>query len=696
VTTEKAEENMMEKRTAEIVVGLLKFLDTRYANGRPLISDQVYNAFHGVMKKQIGSHPYFDKVGAPLKAKGRIEVKLPIPMGSLGKLRPNVAIDWIKKLPRHVEMVATPKLDGLALLAEYIYERDSKYFKLAHVYTRGEDGVTGFDVTDNAIHIHGMQRRIKFKNKLHGMPIDRIYVGGEAVIHKGIFAKKYYKKSLEPKGRKYKNARNFSIGMINRLNLRDIHKRALNDMTFITYGMDLYRGKATIGIRKSEALNYLAACKFITVLAPRRADHRVNDFLHSFWLPKPATLTADRLNFMLKDWRSKFDLLQDGIVLDVDQPEIRQSLGSKNGRPAYAYAIKPEVADQTSLNGVVDRVAMDISKAGIYYPVWHLRRPLNFDGVDVRRISASNADLLAKSKAGPGAVIKVIRSGDVIPFYAETVKPAPLELPTRCTYCNTKLRWTINKQKERTHLYCPNTSCPGPHQRIMEHFFKVLKVEGLKKGVIKSMVVAGLDTIPKILSATPQQLRRVEGFGDRKTQKIIEGLRAIVRDVSLPELMHASSLFSDEMIGVGVRRLTPIVAKLGRNKILNGRIDQHAMRVDLLDIPGIGPEIVDRFMEGLILFREFYRDIMNIVTIAKERRGKLTGKVFVFTNFRDGKMEEAIKKHGGIITDNISRNTSVLYAASDTTGKAIDAAERGIKTVTKEKAWEHLKQMIGT
>jgi len=283
----------------------------------------------------------------------------------------------------------------------------------------------------------------------------------------------------------------------------------------------------------------------------------------------------------------------------------------------------------------------------------------------------------------------------VIPHYISTVKSAPVELPRQCEYCNTKLKWTVNNKKERTHLFCPNEKCSGPQLRIMRHFFRVLKVDGMAQGVIEAMVAAKLDTIQKILSASPQQLARVEGFGERKTEKIIQGLRKIVQGVTLPKLMHASSLFSDEMLGVGLRRLEPIVSKLGRQGSLVKKINPSQMKAELLEIPGIGAAVADRFIEGLIMFREFYRTVMGIVTISRDKRGRLLGKTYVFTGFRNYTMEELIEKNGGTVSTGISSKTNVLFAADLGTGKAIKAAEIGVRIVPKEQAEKYLQTQIG-
>ncbi|HWY34345.1 MAG TPA: BRCT domain-containing protein, partial [Nitrosopumilaceae archaeon] len=211
----------------------------------------------------------------------------------------------------------------------------------------------------------------------------------------------------------------------------------------------------------------------------------------------------------------------------------------------------------------------------------------------------------------------------------------------------------------------------------------------------EAMVNAGLNTVAKILTATPKQLSRVEGFAERKTQNIINGLRELVKSVPLALLMKASNSFADQTLGFGKERFEPIIQKLGRKTVLTGKINPQQMRMQMLQIPGIGERVADQFIDGLPEFREFYRELTGIVTLAKDQKaGKLTGKTFVFTNFRDDLLEKLIESNGGKIGGSVTNATTVLFAASLNTGKAIAAAERGIKVIMQNQAKDHLNKML--
>lgn len=676
-------------RNEDAAIALLQKHDRAYARGREIIPDQEYDRLRDRTAKKYPTNPYFKKVGAKIATRERVEVKLPIRLGSLAKKRPTDAAKWVMGLAKGTEFVVTPKLDGLAILLTY---RDGKFIK---AYTRGEDGVTGFDVTENLRHVAGVIPQIIRKTQYASVN-GWCYVLGEVIIRRSLFTNKYRGRELEPGGRKPKAARNFCIGMINRLNIRAVHKAALADMLFIGYGMVRKVGDKLTYLDKIDAINRLSLHGFRPITLHSNTAGTLIP-LTGHWYADKSRLTAGVMSGLMKSWGQDIDVDQDGVVIDINQHSIRQQFGFNEPRPGYAYAVKPEPEDQISLDGTVASVKIDMTSRRIFIPVWILEKPLNFKGVDVRRITAHNCITYKNSKAGPGAIIKVIRSGDVIPDYQSTVKPAPVELPRICPECRTKLLWTKNAEGKRVNLYCPNDNCTGPQLRRLRRFFTFIKIDGMAKGVIEAMVAAGLDSVPKILTATSKQLSQVEGFGQRKTARIAENLRAAVKSVDLALLMKASNCFADHTMGFGESRLKPIITRLGRKAVLTGPLNDGVftkMRLQLMSLPGIGERVAEQFLAGLPEFREFYRDLTSVITLKKEQRGgKLAGKVFAFTNFRSKEMEELITKHGGTV-GGVTGKTTVLFAADLGTDKAAKAAGLGIKVVMRDKAMAHLEKMV--
>jgi DNA ligase (NAD+) len=669
-------------------IALLQKYDRAYASNKPKISDAEYDKLRARRQKQYPKNPYFKTVGAVIASKQRTEIKLPIRMGSLEKYRPIEAIKWLTTLPKQVEITILPKWDGISILLEYINGK----FKRA--FTRGEDGITGFEVTNNIKYVQGVLPKF-IRTTDYASAEGTSYIQVEVIIHKRLFAKHYSGKQIDGTGRVYKNERNFCGGMINRLNPTGGHIKALQHMTAIAYGMSKKINGKMVYFDKIDAITRLSLHGFTTTTLPVRHGGKFKP-LENFWYSKPhKTITVALLNNLLTTWRERFDALQDGIVLDINQHSLRKLHGFDAARPGFARAVKPEVEDQISHNGKVKSVEINMSSRRIFVPVWILQSKLNFNGVEVDRITAHNCAQLKTSQAGPGATIKIIRSGDVIPFYVSTVTAAKVILPKICPDCATKLQWTHNKQKEAVNLFCPNNTCSGPQLRMLRRFFTVLKIDGMAKGVIEAMVNSGLDTVPKILTATSKQLAKVDGFGERKTTKIITGLREIVKSVPLEKLMKASGIMADETMGFGERRLAPIIKQLGRTMVLTGKINPTLMKLKLLQIDGIGERVADQFIENLPTFREFYREIINVVTLAKDNRGgKLAGKIIVFTGFRSAVMEKIITENGGIVGNGTTNKTSVVFSADDSNVKARNAAAKGIKIIPQAKADAYLTQML--
>ena len=105
-----------------------------YYNDSPIMSDGEFDKLEARIKFMLPDSPALKQTGAPAK---RQKAKLPIPIFSLDKVKPDTVEKWLQahKGPYHV----SEKLDGHSL--EIVYDKGK-----ISVYTRG-DGITGKDVS---------------------------------------------------------------------------------------------------------------------------------------------------------------------------------------------------------------------------------------------------------------------------------------------------------------------------------------------------------------------------------------------------------------------------------------------------------------------------------------------------------------------------------------------------------------------
>jgi DNA ligase (NAD+) len=644
----------------------LKQWDKEYAKGKPSVSDDKYDLLRERAYKLKPKHSYFAKLSTR-DAPGE-KVKLPNPMMSLSKIRPSGIMEWAT---HDDEYLASPKLDGLSGKIQY------KKGKLYKIYTRG-DGEIGRDVTHTAKFVNGVLPKLPQK-------IDAEF-NGEFIVHRSLFAKL-------PKNTDYKAPRNFVVGM---LNTKEPRPELLSQMTFICYSVDCKEAKF---VSKLVQWNFAATHGFITITNLGRCDektyaahqagklpiHPVNHVgyksIGKFHFSKKE-LSEKVASFYLTNWRKLIDIDQDGIVLEVASTKLRNKLGADD-TPNYAVAIKPEIADHETIDRPTKKPEYTISSRGLYKPVAILSKPAVFNGVEVSRITLHNAKFVKDMGIGEGAILSIIRSGEVIPRVVGVKKKVEPYLPTNCFHCKTKLQWT----KTETDLWCSNTNCEGFQTEKVIDFFQRFKVDKLAIGTIKKLIAKGYNTVPKIMRIEEDKLAKMDGLGPKSAKSIITNMRNKLKSVSLADIMHASSMFSTESAGLGTRRAKTIIAKIGEKGILDKPIDDALYRVLSLEIDGIGETLADQVFENLAAFREFYRELpIGQIAIQGNKQGKFAGKIAVWSGYRSKEEEAMWEKNGGEVGVAVTKKTSVLFTSTPGSSKSKKAMDYGVRIIGKNDA----------
>ena len=132
-------------------------------------------------------------------------------------------------------------------------------------------------------------------------------------------------------------------------------------------------------------------------------------------------------------------------------------------------------------------------------------QPVELGGAVIQYATLHNAEFVIKNKIGLGAVVQIIRSGDVIPKVEKVIKPAKtIKMPPS----NIEYKWNSTKKD----LILINASENEIVKlKLIEDFFKKLSVVGLGRGNIKRIIDAGFDSIFKIINMSIDFMK-VEGF----------------------------------------------------------------------------------------------------------------------------------------------------------------------------------------
>ena len=614
------------------LVDLMKQLSYYYYNtDQPLVPDEIYDILKNILQERDPTNKYLGEIGVQVAKKEK--VKLPYFMPSLEKIKPSTDAlsKWIKKFKG--PYVLSDKLDGVSGLL--VKEGDDK-FKL---YTRG-DGKEGQDISHLIKYIFS-----KEKINLNTLP-DNTAIRGELIISKKNF------KKIE---KEFKNARNAVAGLVNAKH----YSLSLAKLTnFIGYSLLNPKMKMQDQIVKMNNWH------FPTVNNMTRSEIS-NDFLSDY----------------LKKRRSDSEYEIDGIVV-IDSSSIYPIL-EKN--PEYGFAFKTILTDQIAEVIVLD-VDWNLSKDGYLVPRVILE-PVTLTGVTIKYATAFNAKFVEDNKLGPGAVIKLIRSGDVIPHILEVIKPAIKTKMPDIPY-----KWT----KSGVNIIAKDIFGSQKDEVIIKQisfFFKKMGVKFISKEIVRKIVDSDYKDLISILEADKDDLADIEGLGTKMVEKIFVNIKNSFKTLTLQKLMAASNLFGR---GLGEKKINIIVNAYPN--ILTIDWDNKTLTEKILLLEGFDKITTNQFVENLPEFKKFYKkledsespliDLTNIKQLLvkpKKKAGtKFEGMKIVFSGIRDKKLEEEIINNGGEVTGTVSKNTSVLIYLDKTTSKYLKAIELKIPTMTIE------------
>jgi len=616
------------------IVGMVRLANDAYYNdnGSVIMSDNQYDILLEYARKRFAGNLIFRGVGAAAPAVVKNKVVLPFNMPSMDKIKPDTdaLVRWTNRYKG--PYVLSCKLDGVSGM--YVMDKSPK------LYTRG-DGKVGQDISHFIGRLH-----TPFPSSA-GVGGGDVVVRGEFVIPKSVFDAKY-------RG-KFANARNMVSGIINSKTIDD----KARDVHFVAYEVISPPMTVSYQLRLLEKLGF-------EVVLNRMMDKLSNEYLSR----------------LLIEWRTNsnaclYDI--DGVIVVDDYQHPRKV----DGNPEHAFAFKMVISDQVAEATVVD-VLWEPSKSGYLKPRVQIE-PVVLGGVTIQYATGFNAAFIESNRIGVGAVIEVVRSGDVIPHIRGVVVASGCGKMPSVPYV-----WT----KNHVDVVLENVDDDVTVRRKnITEFFKVLEVDGLSGKTVERLMESGYDTVGKILRMSKEDYLGVRGFKDVLATKIYDGVRSRVENASLVDVMVASGKFGR---GIGEKKIRPIL-EAGTDILLREESLDAKYR-KLLNIKGVGCEVARGFVDNIGRFLEFLREcglegkLRNVVgdshqpPVATNNSHPFYGKRVAVTKVKDPEVKKKIKEIGAILEDKIGSKTEILVVKSldDDSVKLRYAKERGVKIVVWE------------
>ena len=565
--------------------------------GEIMISDETYDSLVDELRELAPEDEFFNKIGIEIDDERKEE--LPVNLWSMEKSKSmDELMAWTrsKNIPLDTLVTITPKYDGISLCVI-----ESK----RQAWTRG-DGIFGQRSHEHFSHIN--------TNQLAGEMIT----WGEAIIPREDF-EKYLSED-------WKNPRNLVAG---KFNDKTPKPELLKYADYVRYGLQTEEFNFTT---KSEQLDYLnrsqrSKVPYETVMI--------------------SELTEEYLKDLFFEWSTKYEL--DGVIIEVDNLEMQRQIGrERNNNPAFARAYKGEF-EEVKESRVIS-ITVQVSKRGYLKPVVNIE-PIELDGVTVSNPTGYNFKFIKEMGIGVGAIVKVKRSGMVIPKIIETVERVEFEMPD----IGVPIEWN-ETGVELVTLEMTDTQ----KQKQIESFMKILQVENVGEGVVKAIYEAGFDSIKKVLSMTIEDFQTLDKFGVRKATKTYNSIHSKLKNITLSKFQHASGLFEN----LGSKKL-----------LLLEHLDENATVEDIEKIDGFSEISANSYLKGIVLYNEFYEDLKDFVTVTKTEvteaeSSDLEGMAFVFSGVRRKDLNEIIVSKGGRVASGISKNSTHLVMKAKGTGTA--------------------------
>ena len=620
-------EKFIDTQSLENLIDVAKYTNEKYRNEESIISDKLYDQIEDEIKKRDPENPFLKKIG---EAVTKNKVTLPFFLGSIDKIK-TTEIEklnkWKKRYNKH-DYIITDKLDGVSGLFVYNSEKDKKF------YTRG-DGTTGGEIS-YLINAIPSLKNLKLKTK--------IAMRGEIIISKKNFLK--YQD-------KFSNARNLVAGLTN---TKKLDLNIMKDVDFIVYEIIEPR------LRASEQFELMKK------LGIKNCYYEILD---------KNDLDFEMLDEILIERRQQSEYEIDGIIISDD------SLQNVNfeGNPEYSIAFKDSSEKTTADVKVID-VEWNISKDGLIKPVLKIT-PTKLSGVIISNVTAFNGKFIVDNQIGPGSIVKIIRSGDVIPHILETVKQSKVKMP------DVPYEWN----KSNVDLIATGAKSTDQIIKELTFFADKLSIANLSEGLITNFVENGIDDIFKIINITKAQLMELDGFKDKLVNKIYDNIQTGLNGATLVQFMNATNIFGHNF---GNKRIDKIYSVYGNDFIKF--MKSHTIKQihdAVVAIDGFDEITAKQFSETIHEFIKVFEKIPESVSknIIKNSEvvkvsEKLKGKKFVFSGFRNKEWEEFIVTNGGEVVGSVSKNTSYLVTtkkdSEEGTSKVLKAKEVGVEIVIKE------------
>ena len=630
--------------------------------------------------------------------------------------------EWMTKITTErpdTQFLCELKIDGVAINLQY------RRGELVSAATRG-DGVTGEDVTDNAVLVPSIPRTLQGS----GHP-ELVEVRGEVFFTLEAFEALNVKQA-EAGDKVFANPRNAASGSLRQKSEgKSDLKRALVAERLAALSKTVHG----MGARDDP---------------PVSTQSGVDVVVESWGLPGSSDAAvvdsgAAVLGFIerFRDARHSLSHEIDGVVVKVDQFEVQRAMGATSRAPRWAIAYKypPEQVTTTLLDIVVS-----VGRTGRATP-YAVLVPVTVAGSEVERATLHNQDVVRHKSVLIGDTVVIRKAGDVIPeilgpvVEKRTGAEREFVMPRDCPDCGSVL---APAKEGDIDLRCPNQkNCPAQVRGRVEHIGSRggLDIEGLGEVSAAALTQPLEPATPPLVTearlfdlsveelfpirvlvrdADTGEVKKDPNTGEpvvqtpfqRKRQKsdpawdpsspVFEGTEQWVPSKAAYELIEQLDKAKNQplwrfLVSLNIRHVGPVAARALAEEFTTLDAIANATPDELAQVEGVGETIAQSLREWFAL--DWHQEIIDSWRRAgvsfedapsgsSSREGVLSGLTIVVTGTIPGfgreEAQEAVRAAGGKPTSSVSKNTSLVVAGEGAGSKRTKAEQLGVPIVEAE------------
>jgi NAD-dependent DNA ligase len=363
----------------------------------------------------------------------------------------------------------------------------------------------------------------------------------------------------------------------------------------------------------------------------------------------------------LKNRKSKGEYTIDGIIISKNNKYIRNT----EGNPEYSIAFKQNVDIYTTK---IVNIEWNISKDGVLIPRVEFE-PIQHDNVTMTFATGFNAKFILDNALGPGSLIEIVRSGDVIPYINGVIESTTPQFP------DMKYVW----DKNHVHILVTSNKDELTLVKRITNFVKTVEIKYIDEKIISRIVNSGLKTINDFLKIKKEDLLKIDGISDTLADKIITQLNTKLNDLELSTLMVASNVWGH---GLGLKKAQKFILHFPNFLNETPEVD------DIAEVEGFKDITAEMIHKNIKTFKNWLKETKLTYKMKKvsPKNNKLKDIKIVFSGFRDKELEKKIIDYGGIIGNTISKNTDYLIVKdiNNESSKIVKAKDLGVKIITIE------------